>query len=445
MTKTYDVKINRKVRLLKTSSLRPYPNNPRKHSDEQINQLVMSISNYGLNQPPVIDENRTILVGHGRVEATKRMGLKLIPCIVVRGLTKAQKKAFVLADNKIAELSKWDNPALKIQFKELDDLHYNLELTGFSSAECDKLIFEEVPTPSIDPEDLTEEDLNITPVSRLGDLWKLGENHYLLCGSCLDENGFQVLLGRKLAQMIFTDPPYNVHIDGHARGKGKSKHREFVMASGEMSDLEFIKFLHTYMSHTHKYSVDGSIHYHCMDWRHLSHLFQAAEKVYGTIKQLIVWNKDNGGMGTFYRNKHEMICVYKKGSSPHINNFKLGETGRYRTNVWDYQGVNTMKQGRGEELAMHPTVKPVTLVADAIRDCSKRGGIILDPFCGSGTTIIAAERTGRKAYCIELDPLYVDVAIQRYRRVTGKDVILVKNGKSYDEIADKRMRKKEMR
>jgi DNA modification methylase len=216
------------------------------------------------------------------------------------------------------------------------------------------------------------------------------------------------------ARMVFSDPPYNVKIDGHVGGSGKTKHREFAMASGEMSGHEFTQFLSTAFGNMAEASMDGSIHYLCMDWRHMGEMLAAGHQVYDELKNLIVWAKDNGGMGTFYRSRHELIFAFKKGGAPHVNTFELGQHGRYRTNVWQYRGVNTMRAGRMEELALHPTVKPVQMIADAIRDVSGRGEIVLDVFGGSGSTLIAAEKTGRRGYLVELDPIYCDRILARW-------------------------------
>ena len=257
----------------------------------------------------------------------------------------------------------------------------------------------------------------------------------ITCGDATDPEVYRILLNGEKAQMVFTDPPYNVPVNGHICGLGKVQHGEFVMASGEMSEEEFVRFLTDVTANLAAFSCDGSIHYVCMDWRHLGELLAAGRASYSELKNLVVWNKDNGGMGAFYRSKHELVFVFKNGSGPHINNFELGQHGRYRTNVWDYAGVNSLKSERAEELAMHPTVKPVAMVADAMRDCSRRGGIVLDAFSGSGTTIMAAEQTGRRGRAIELDPRYVDVAIRRWQKVTGGKAVKVSSGVSFDDLA----------
>ena len=275
-------------------------------------------------------------------------------------------------------------------------------------------------------------------VSQAGDLWSLGE-HRLLCGDARDAAAFRRLMGDSRAQMVFADPPYNVRIDGNVCGSGAIRHDEFVMASGEMSEVEYTEFLTTVCCNIVANSTDGSIHYICIDWRHLYELLTAARGAGMELKNVCVWNKDNAGMGTFYRSKHELVCVFKSGTAPQINNFELGQQGRYRTNVWDYPGANSFRKGRMEDLSMHPTVKPVALFADAIKDCSRRRAIVLDCFVGSGTTVIAAEQTGRRAYAMELDPRYVDTTIRRWQDYTGDVAIHLETGSTFAELATKRI------
>jgi len=244
--------------------------------------------------------------------------------------------------------------------------------------------------------------------------------------------------------MIFTDPPYNVRVDGNVCGLGAIKHREFQMASGEMTESEFIQFLKTTLGNLASFSVDGSIHFVCMDWRHCFEVISAGRNIYGELKNLCVWNKTNGGMGSLYRSKHEFVFVFKNGNGTHINNVELGSHGRYRTNVWDYPGISSMQASRLEELAMHPTVKPVALVTDAILDCSKRGGIVLDCFGGSGTTLVAAEKTGRRGYVMEIDPAYVDVSVRRFEKLTGKEASHAESGLTFAETKDRRSSETEL-
>jgi DNA modification methylase len=410
------------IESIAVSTLKPWPRNARTHSKKQVRQIADSILQFGFTCPVLIDHDNMILAGHGRVEAAKLLGMHKVPCIRLSQLTQEQKRAYVLADNKLTLNAGWDEELLAKELKELlaIDLDFDLGITGFSIAEIDSLIdglnFEEPGDPEEDQ--LPKDDG--TPRCRLGDIWQLGP-HRLVCGNALDSATIAALMDGELAQMVFTDPPYNVPIEGHVSGLGNVKHREFAMATGEMSKGEFISFLQTAFSNLCKHSVDGSIHFICMDWRHMVETLGAGEAVYDELKNLIVWVKDNGGMGSFYRSRHELIFAFKNGSAPHINSFELGQHGRYRTNVWQYRGVNTFKAGRADELTLHPTVKPVQMIADAIKDVSGRSGIVLDLFGGSGSTLIAAHKTGRRAYLCELDPIYCDRIIRRWETYAKDD------------------------
>lgn len=294
-------------------------------------------------------------------------------------------------------------------------------MTGFTIAEVDRLIDGQVPEEPGNPAEDAAPDtapLRCAP----GDIWQLGP-HRLVCGDALDPGVLANLIEGEKAEMVFTDAPYNVPIEGHVSGLGKVKHREFAQASGEMSRAEFTAFLQKAFEQLVANSADGSIHFICMDWRHMAELLEAGEGVYSEFKNLIVWAKDNGGMGTFYRSRHELIFAFKNGTAPHINSFELGQHGRYRTNVWQYKGVNTLKSGRMEELALHPTVKPVAMIVDAIKDVSKRNGIVLDLFGGSGSTLIAAHKAGRRARLVELDPVYCDRILVRWEYYAKDDAI----------------------
>ena len=282
------------------------------------------------------------------------------------------------------------------------DLDIDVTITGFETPEIDILIGELDADEEADPADEAPEIADGPPVTRAGDIWCIGK-HRLICGDALNPASYDRLLDGAEAQMVFADLPFNLAINGHVSGLGKVKHREFAMASGEMTEAEFTAFLATAFRNLAGHSADGAIHFICLDWRHLFELLSAARGIYSEMKNLCVWNKTNGGMGSLYRSKHELIFVFKAGTGPHINNVELGKHGCYRTNVWDYAGINSFGKDRDAELALHPTVKPVKLVADAILDCSSRGGIVLDAFAGSGTTLIAAEKTGRRGYGIELD------------------------------------------
>jgi DNA modification methylase len=386
----------------------------------------------------VVDEDGVILVGHGRVEGARIAGFKTVPVLRVSHLSADQKIAFSLADNKIALNSDWEIEELKLLWRDLmgAELNFDLEVTGFETAEIDLLVDGPTAPAKTEPSDRIPAQLT-EAVSRLGDLWHLGD-HQLLCGDAGDSGSYVELLGDERARLVFTDPPYNVPIDGHVGGLGAVKHREFEMASGEITPAEFEHFLKTVFANMASVSMDGALHFVCMDWRHMGEVMAAANGLYSELKNLCVWNKNNGGMGSFYRSKHELVFVYKVGTSPHLNTVELGKHGRYRTNVWDYDGVNTFRAGRDADLEMHPTVKPTALVIDAIKDCSRRGDLVLDPFSGSGTTIIAAHKARRRARAIELDPLYVDVTIRRWQSYTGQIATMAVTGETFAEVEQRR-------
>jgi DNA modification methylase len=425
-----------KVEQLAIADLKPYPRNARTHSAKQIRQIAESFKTFGFTNPILIDGDGRIMAGHGRVEAAKLLKLETVPAIRINDLSEADKRAYIIADNRLAELAGWDEQLLSIELQYLSDIEvdFEVEITGFDTVEIDQLIEAGNHDAKDDEADIVPDlDDDRPPVTRAGDLWLLGKNR-LFNGDARLAGSYDAVMCGDQAQMVFTDPPYNVRIGGHACGSGAIKHNEFVMASGEMSEDEFVKFLAVSLGHHASYSKDGAIHFVCIDWRHLYELLIAGRSVYTELKNLCVWNKDNGGMGTFYRSKHELVLVLKNGTAPHINNFELGQKGRYRTNVWDYPGANTPHRDRLEELRMHPTVKPVALVADAIRDCSRRDGLVLDGFAGSGTTIIAAERTGRRANAVELDSKFVDVAVRRWEAFTGGNARHAATGLSFAEM-----------
>jgi DNA modification methylase len=416
------------------SELKPWARNARTHSKKQVRQIADSIKAFGFTNPVLIDGENSILAGHGRVEAAKLLGMAQVPCVRLDHMTLAQKRAYVLADNKLALNAGWDDTLLAEELQVIldDETGIDINLTGFSIDEVDHLIEDLSPQEDGDPADdvLPEQD---SPYDvRMGDIWQLGP-HRLICGNALDVRDIELLMNGQQAQMIFTDPPYNVPIDSHVGNSGKTKHREFAMASGEMDAHTFTAFLKHAFENMNAHSCEGSVHYICMDWRHMREMMDAGGAVYTELKNLIVWVKDNGGMGTFYRSRHELIFAFKKGTIAHINSFELGQHGRYRTNVWQYKGVNTLKQGRMDELALHPTVKPVQMIADAIKDVSERKAIVLDLFAGSGSTLIAAHKTGRRAYLCEIDPIYCARILHRwaiYAKDTPERVVCGLSGRS---------------
>ena len=422
------------VKYIETTKIKPYERNARIHVDKHIDEIVNSINTFKFTNPILIDENYIILAGHGRWLAAKKLNLEKVPCIQIDYLNEAQKKAYRITDNKLTINGAWDENLLGLEFKDLSELNldFNLDVTGFSIPEIDfKIQSLDVPTENNPEDDIPEIDETII-VSKPGDIWKL-DKHIIYCGDSLDPESFKKIMGQDKAQMIFTDAPYNVKIKGHVCGNGKIQHEEFAMASGEMTSVEFIEFLKKAFINLKNNSTDGSLHYLCMDWRHIFEITSACNDVYTEMKNLCVWNKTMGGMGSLYRSKHELIFVYKNGTAKHINNVELGKNGRNRTNVWDYPGVNAFGENH-DDLKLHPTVKPVAMIKDAILDVTNRKNIVLDCFLGSGSTLIACEKTDRICRGIELEPKYIDVIIKRWQGITGKQAINLINNKSFNEM-----------
>lgn len=414
--------------LLRIADLKILGRELRRHPKRQIDKLKQSLDEFGFVLPILIDAQRRVIAGTALILAAQQLGLREIPAVTVSDLSEAKTRALRLALNRIADDASWDDTALKLEFAEILELdpQVDLEITGFETAEIDNFLI----LPG-DEEDDMPPDETIVAVSGIGDMWVLGE-HRILCGDARSNASYEDLLGDDRAQMVFTDPPYNVCIDGHVSGNGTVKHAEFAMASGEMSSDQFSDFLKSVMRPMAAYSANGSIHFVCMDWRHISELLRSIDGVL-QVKNLCIWNKSNAGMGSLYRSKHELIFVLKNGRAPHINNIQLGRYGRNRANVWDYAGQNAVR-GQKNKLALHPTVKPVAMVADAIRDCSTLNGIVLDPFGGLGTTLIAAERSGRRARVIEIEPRYVDATVRRWQYLTGRTA---HNAKTKQSFADR--------
>lgn len=417
------------IRNLEVADLKPLGRETRKHSPQQIRKIAKSITQFGVILPIVVDPVGRVVAGWGLVQAAKTVELAQLPGICVTDLSEPELRALRLALNRTPEDGSWDRNELALELREIVEQAPELEIdtTGFEMGEIDVLLGsngfdeeDEVPSPNLDR----------PSISRLGDLYVLGD-HAILCGDARETTSYAALLRGAKAQMSFVDAPYNVRIDGHASGLGAVKHAEFRMASGEMSPAEFTAFLQTVFSNLAAHAADGSVHYLCIDWRHVLELMTAANATFDEQLNLCVWRKTIPGMGSLYRSGHELVLVFKKGRAPHTNNVALGKHGRSRSNVWDYVGQNSLNGTSRSKLSLHPTVKPVALIADAMRDCSNRGDIILDPFGGAGTTIIAAERTGRKARVIELEPKYVDVAVERWQRASGQVAVHADTGQPF--------------
>ncbi len=428
-----------KIIYRKASDLQPYEANARTHSDRQIKQLAQSIDTYGWTSPILVDESLTVLAGHGRLAAANALGLDKVPTILVANLTDAEKKAYIIADNKLSENAGWDKDLLAAEFSVIAklDADFNFDATGFAAPAVDWLLSRGDNDNTGDDDEVRDNDADAPVISRPGDLWQLGP-HRLYCADASDPDVYDDLLGGDKASMIFTDPPYNLPIDGFVSGHGRPKHDDFAMAAGELDEAGFVAFLKSVMGHMRDASLDGALHYICMDWRHAFDVMTAARDVYAEQKNLCVWNKSNAGMGSFYRSKHELVFVFKNGKAKSINNIALGKAERYRTNIWDYPSASAFGKTRNEDLASHPTIKPVDMVADAILDASNRGDIILDPFVGSGTTILAADKTGRRAAAMEINPAYVDLAFRRYEKATNRVIRHAGTRKPYEQIAEER-------
>jgi DNA modification methylase len=409
------------VETVSLASLRPYARNARHHSPAQIKAIAASIAEFGITNPPLIDEHSEIIAGHGRIAAAQKLKLKTLPIIRILGLSETQKRALRLADNKLALNSSWSTELLARELEDLTATEFDITLTGFDIIEIDKLT-----TPSLDlmGEDPPLPEPPVSPVSREGDIWSLGD-HRLIVGDARDPSTYLKLVGQERADMVITDPPYNVPIAGHVSSKKRARHDEFRMASGEMSKEQFSAFLTTTLSLARDVSRAGSLHYVFADWRMIGTLTAIGDELYSSLMNIAVWAKPNGGMGSFYRSQYELIAIFKHGDGPYVNNIQLGRMGRYRSNVWQYPGASGFSKSRKKDLADHPTVKPVALLADAIRDASCPGDLVLDPFGGSGSTLMAAQLTKRRAALIEIEPKFADVTCRRFHEHTGIEPALL--------------------
>jgi DNA modification methylase len=430
-----------KIEMWPIGKVRPSKPNARTHPKKQRDKLFGIVRQCGFINPILVDERGTIISGNLRKEVAEMMGLRQVPVIQITHLTDLEKRALALAENRIALDAGWDRETLAIELGELSvllpEMDIDLAITGFDVAEADMVIADHAE-PVEDAADGQLPELG-PAVTRPCDLWVMGK-HRLYCGDARDDAAYAALMRGDTAAMVFSDPPYNVSVKTHARGRSRDKFDEFAMASGEMSQPEYQQFLERVLEMMAAALADGGIADICIDWRHLGQLLEAGAKVFTELKNICVWVKSNGGQGSFYRSQHEMICVFKNGTAPHINSFELGQHGRSRSNVWSYAGVNAFKAGRDDELHMHPTVKPARMVADAMLDCSRRGAIVLDPFMGSGSTLVAGEMVGRRVYGMELDARYVDVGVRRFEQFTGRDAILEATGETFAEVQAGRQR-----
>lgn len=416
-------------------ALQPAKRRARRTSEEQLARLMRALQTFAQVEPILIDEHDRIIVGHVVWEAMRRLGAEAIQCIVVTHLDEPMRRAYAIAANRLGELGDWVLDDLRIELAELSNLEINLDLTGFSLPELDIIMSEPGSGKEAEAEaDMVDEVAAI--VARPGDLFMLGP-HLVLCGDALQAESYARLMGEDRAAGVFGDPPYNCKIDGHVSGLGKNKHKDFAMAVGEMSRDEFGNFLATYLGHCRTWSSAGAVVFACMDWRQIDVLYDAGRTAGLTLINVAIWIK-GGGMGSLYRSAYEEIAVFCNGDTPATNHVMLGKHGRDRTNVWEYPGANRQGSSSAKALASHPTPKPVDLVADALMDVTSRGDIVLDPFLGSGSTLIACEKTGRVGRFIELEPKYVDASIRRWQQLTGETAVHVDTGQSWHTLAEER-------
>ncbi len=425
-----------KITYVELNSLKAYQNNPKDHPQKQVHQIADSIKKFGFNNPILIDENDEIIAGHGRYMAAQQLQMETVPVIRLTHLDETQKRVYRLADNKISENGGWNKELLALEISDLEQIYVDdITITGFEQVEINNLITDTAPAPDkkLNKIEFVPEDEIVT---QPGDIWQLGR-HKIICANSLDEESFARLLSDKRADMVIQDPPYNVKISGHVCGCGNIRHDEFPMASGEMSSEEFTKFLTDNFTLCKKYSNDGAIQYNFMDWRHITEIKTALDSVFGDFINLCVWVKTSGGMGSLYRSQHELCLIFRNGKESHVNNVELGRHGRYRTNVWNYAGVNAFGRHKGD-IKLHPTVKPVEMLYDAILDVSKRGDIVLDTFLGSGSTLIAAHKAHRICRGIEYEPMYIDTTIRRFYELFGTDAVHLATGQTYSELLTKK-------
>jgi len=422
--------------------LKTPPKPLRSCSHIQVKELAAIIREVGFVVPVVVDEDNRVWAGIVRLKAAAKLGMTKVPVVRLTDLSEAQKRAFRLADNKLAEKGKWNRKHLAIELPELAPLlvaeGLDISITGFSAVEIDQITVD-LEDNSSDPTDEFDADLlRQAPVSRLGDVYRLGD-HILCCGDARDESLIRRLVGNRLASMAFLDPPFNISVRD-VMGRGRVKHDDFAMASGEMTNEEYRDFLRQALSAAAAASLGSAVHYVCSDWRQIGAVMRVGRRVYAKQLNLAVWVKTNAGQGSFYRSQHELIAIFRVGDDPHLNNIELGRHGRHRSNVWHYAGANTFRAGRLSDLQAHPTPKPTAMIVDAIKDCTRRDDTVLDTFCGGGSTLLAAERTGRRAVCVEIEPKFVDVAIKRWQDFTGQDAVHVGEDCTFLELKARRSR-----
>ena len=413
--------------------LRSPARNVRKIDPAHVREVAATISALGFCVPILIGKNNLVIDGEVRLEAAKLLGLDRAPCVRIDHLSEDEQRVLRLAVNRLGEKGQWDLEELKIEFEELILADAPIEISGFSLDEIDQIVIgDELEAAEQGP---LEPDSGAVAVARLGDLFELGP-HRVICGDATDPTALARLTdGDPPARLVLSDVPFNVPITGHV---SSGDHREFAMASGEMTDAEFLIFNAAWIKAASDHLCDGGVFGTFIDWRGLPIVHAAAVRLSLIPLNLIVWAKTNGGMGSLYRSQHELLPLFKMGDAPHVNNIELGKRGRWRSNVWTYPGASSLGSDARRGLKDHPTVKPTAMLEDALLDLTNRGEIVLDPFLGSGSTLIAADRAARVCRGVELDPLYVDVIVRRYEAATGNAAILVETGETFQDLAARR-------
>lgn len=428
---------NSKLVLRPVSALKGRARNPRTHSKKQIRQIADSIRRFGFVTPILIDPESIVIAGHGRLEAAKLLGVNEVPTLTLAHLSPEEIRAYVIADNQLASLAGWDKELLALEIAELSEVaDLDLTITGFEVEDLHRLRDAAGSKSQGANEALPTLQRSEPATTRRGDVWNIG-SHRLACADALDWASYDLLLGKERADVVITDPPYNVPITGHVCGGAAAKHREFVMASGEMTRAQFQRFLSAVCVNLSRGSKSGSLHFIFIDWRSIGDLLTAGEEAYDQLLNIIVWSKHQAGMGALYRSQHELVALFKHGRRPHKNNVALGANGRHRTNVWEYPSANSGPRVKAAELTAHPTVKNLDMIAEAIRDVSDPNDIVLDAFGGSGTTLVAAELCSRRARLLELDELYCDLIIRR-AQAAGLEARLGRDGPTFSEVVSTR-------
>jgi hypothetical protein len=419
---------------LPIAQIKPYPAHARVHNKRQIEKLKKLIRHFGQVIPIVIDREGVIVDGHAVWQAMRELGSGEIAAIVVSNRTDPEIKALRLALNRIPGDAAWENERLRVELEQLVKLSFDLELTGFDAVEVDHLFEVDVPKLNVAEDGEQIPGPRKPAITGVGDIWTCGR-HKIGCGDARKQEFVDKVCGGLAPSMCFVDPPYNLPIAGFVSGKGRVRHQNFIHGVGELTGDQFTTFLAESLAVLQRSASDGAMIFACMDWRHVYEILGAGRQCGLALINLCVWAKTNAGMGSLYRSQHELVCVFKVGTTQHTNNVELGRHGRNRSNLWTYRGLNSFGDDRDKLLASHPTVKPVLMIADAIRDVTRRGEIVLDTFMGSGSTIMAAEETGRVGVAVDLDPLYVDVAIRRWQSRTRRDALHAETGEPFDERA----------